>query len=316
MAEQPFHYGGQAVIEGVMIRGQRHAAIAVRRPEGDITTSIRDLSPFYTGRLRRVPLLRGILVLVETLVLGLGALFYSARVAVGEEEEDSIGSWVLWGTAAVAFLLGLGLFLVLPLFLVRYLDPHLTPVIGNLVEGIVRLFIFLLYLRTIALMPDIRRVFAYHGAEHKTVNAYEDGSEMEVRAVQRYQTAHPRCGTAFLLVVLVIAILAFAFLGRPALPLRLASRIALLPVIAAVGYEVVRFGASHVQNRLVRGVLAPGLLLQRMTTQEPEDHQVEVAITALEQVMEADSPPAPAPEKSTSGYRYDTPAPPASPGAG
>jgi uncharacterized protein YqhQ len=183
-----------------------------------------------------------------------------------------------------------GLFFIVPLFLTRGLDPHISSsLVSNVVEGSIRLAVFVIYLKVVGLMPDIKRVFAYHGAEHKVINAYEDGASMEVEAVRGYRTAHPRCGTGFLLVVLILAILVFALLGRPPLWLRLVSRVALLPVIAAVGYEAIRFGATHLKNRLVRAFVAPGLALQSMTTREPDDQQLEVALTALRGVMEADN---------------------------
>ncbi len=286
---KPFNYGGQAVIEGVMILGQKNVTVAVRRPDGEISTLTKPLSPTYTGRLRKLPFLRGLFVLVEMLILGIKALMYSANVAL-EEEEAEKGSWLLWGTVALAFALGLALFFLVPVGLIRLVDPYIgSSLVSNLVEGILRIAIFMLYLLAITLMPDIRRVFAYHGAEHKTINAYEDGVELEVDKVQKYSTAHARCGTGFILIVLVIAILVFVFLGRPPLWLHLLSRIALLPVIAGIGYEVMRLGAAHRKNRIVRFLLAPSLALQSLTTRQPNNQQVEVGIAALRTVLDADS---------------------------
>ena len=182
-----------------------------------------------------------------------------------------------------------GLFFLAPLGLTHLIDPHLnSSVVSNIVEGVIRIGIFLVYLGAMNLIPEVRRVFAYHGAEHKTVNAYEDKAPMEVEAVRRYSTAHVRCGTAFLFTVLLLAIVVFALVGHPVMWLRILSRILLLPVIAAVGYEITQFGARHADNTLVRVLLAPGLLLQKMTTRQPDDRQLEVAIAALEGAIEAD----------------------------
>ncbi|MFC1974224.1 DUF1385 domain-containing protein [Chloroflexota bacterium] len=282
-----FYYGGQAVIEGVMMRGRKNVSIAVRNPEGNITLHDEPLSTIYNGRLRDIPLIRGVIVLVETLILGMKALFYSASASLGEEEEK-INPVLLWGTVALGIVLAVGLFLVLPLFVIRYIDPHVGSVESNIIEGLIRIALFIGYLRVITMMPDIRRVFAYHGAEHKTINAYEAGVSLEVESVQEYDTAHSRCGTSFLLIVLVISIIAFAFLGRPPMWLRLLSRLALMPVIAGVSYEIIRLGAGHIKNSMVRVLLAPGLLLQSMTARQPDDQQVEVAILALKGVLVAD----------------------------
>jgi hypothetical protein len=284
-----FYYGGQAVIEGVMMRGRKGIAVAVRRPNGEIALSSEPLGGMSTGRIREIPLVRGIVVLVETLVLGIRVLFYSASVSL--DEEVKISPWLLWGSVAVGFILAMALFLVLPLLATHFVDPYVSPAISNLIDGVIRLVIFIIYLGAISLMPDIRRVFAYHGAEHKTINAYEAGEPLEVEKVRKYGTAHSRCGTNFILIVMVIAIIAFVFLGRPPIWLRYVERIILLPVIAAVGYEVIKFGAAHIKNIVVRIVLTPGLALQAMTTRQPDDRQIEVAISALQRVLAVDAEP-------------------------
>ena len=284
-----FYYGGQAVIEGVMMRGRKGIAVAVRRPNGEIALSSEPLGGMSTGRIREIPLVRGIVVLVETLVLGIRVLFYSASVSL--DEEVKISPWLLWGSVAVGFILAMALFLVLPLLATHFVDPYVSPAISNLIDGVIRLVIFIIYLGAISLMPDIRRVFAYHGAEHKTINAYEAGEPLEVEKVRKYSTAHSRCGTNFILIVMVIAIIAFVFLGRPPIWLRYVERIILLPVIAAVGYEVIKFGAAHIKNIVVRIVLTPGLALQAMTTRQPDDRQIEVAISALQRVLAVDAEP-------------------------
>ena len=284
-----FYYGGQAVIEGVMMRGRKGIAVAVRRPNGEIALNSEPLGGMSTGRIREIPLVRGIVVLVETLVLGIRVLFYSASVSL--DEEVKISPWLLWGSVAVGFILAMALFLVLPLLATHFVDPYVSPAVSNLIDGVIRLVIFVIYLGAISLMPDIRRVFAYHGAEHKTINAYEAGEPLEVEKVRKYSTAHSRCGTNFILIVMVIAIIAFVFLGRPPIWLRYVERIVLLPVIAAVGYEVIKFGAAHIKNIVVRIVLTPGLALQAMTTRQPDDRQIEVAISALQRVLAVDAEP-------------------------
>ena len=270
------------------MRGQKNVATAMRRPNGELSIVSEPLNTFYSGRARELPLIRGCIVLVETLVLGTRVLLHSANVSLEEEEEEITGPMV-WGVITVSLILAIVLFLITPLFLVHYLDPHLgSSLISNIVEGIFRIGIFVAYLGAMNLLPDIRRVWAYHGAEHKTVNAYEDGAPLEVNSVKRYSTAHIRCGTGFLLAVLVIAIIVFAFLGCPEMWLRVLSRIVLIPVIAALGYEVTRLGAAYAHNRIIRTLLAPGMALQSMTTREPDDGQLEVAISALERVIEDD----------------------------
>jgi hypothetical protein len=251
------------------------------------------LSPAYTGRLRKIPLLRGLVVLIETLVLGTRSLLYSANVAVGGENgEDKLPTGVAWVAIVLGLGLGVALFFVAPLFVTHSLDTHIkSAVVSNLVEGGFRIAIFLAYLWAVNLIPDVRRVFAYHGAEHKAINAYEAGVPLETESVKNYSTAHARCGTAFLLVVMVLAILIFALLGRPALWLRVVSRLALIPVIAGLSYELIRVQARHIHSKLVRILVGPSLALQRMTTRQPKDEQIEVALAALKQVLEADKPP-------------------------
>jgi len=273
------------------MRGRKSIAVAVRRPNGEIALSSEPLSGMSTSRVREIPLVRGIIVLIETAVLGIRTLFYSAQVSV--DEEIKISPWMLWGSLAIGFVAALGLFLVIPLLATHFADPYVSPTISNLIDGVIRLVIFLIYLWAISLIPDIRRVFAYHGAEHKTINAYEAGEPLEVEKVRRYSTAHSRCGTNFILIVMVIAIIAFVFLGRPPLWLRYVERIVILPAIAAFGYEVIKFGAAHIENFAVRIALKPGLALQAMTTRQPDDRQIEVAISALQRVLALDAEPAP-----------------------
>ena len=275
-----------------MMRGQKNVAIAVRRPNGELDVDTQPLPSIYKGCLRQMPFIRGVIILIETLVLGIGALLHSAQIAAanGSEAEAELSPAMLWGMIAVGVAFAVALFFLAPLFLTRYLfDPYISSALAsNLIEGCLRIGIFIVYLKLISLIPDIKTVFAYHGAEHKVVNAYEAGTPLELESVRRYSTAHARCGTSFLLIVLVIAIVVFAFLGRPDLWLSILSRIVLIPVIAAIGYEIVRFSAAHSHNILVRTLLTPGLALQAMTTKEPKDSQIETALAALKKVIEAD----------------------------
>jgi uncharacterized protein YqhQ len=289
MAES-FHYGGQAVIEGVMIRGKEGVAISVRQPDGQLNVVKQPLASIYKGRLRKMPLIRGIIALIETLVLGTQSLLHSAQVAAAEEAGEKIPAVVLWGTVAVSLALGVALFFMVPLLATRYLiDPYIdSNLLRNVFEGLIRIGIFVAYLKVMSLIPDIKRVFAYHGAEHKVVNAYEAGVPLDVESVRNYSTAHARCGTAFLFIVLIVAIFVFALVGQPGLWIRILSRIALIPVIAAISYEIMKFGAGHINNPLVRILLAPGLLLQSISTREPDDSQIEAAISALNEVIKID----------------------------
>jgi hypothetical protein len=287
---KPFYHGGQAVIEGVMMRGKESMAISVRGPDGKLNITKQPLPSIYKGRLREIPLVRGVVILIETLVLGTRALLHSALVA-SPQEEEKIPTGLLWGTIVASIAFAVAVFFIVPLLATRYLvDPHIgSALISNLVEGFIRIGIFVVYLKLIGLIPDVKRVFAYHGAEHKVVNAYEAGNPLEVEAIKDYPTAHARCGSSFIFIVLILAILIFALLGHPPLWLRILSRIILIPVIVALSYEIMRFGASHIKNTVVRVLLAPGLALQAMTTREPDDSQLETAISALNAVIEANN---------------------------
>jgi len=285
MAERVY-YGGQAVIEGVMMRGQKSMVTAVRRPNGGLITETQMLPSIYTGWVRKTPFLRGIIVLIETLLLGVKTLLFSANMALEDEGEEVSGWWV-WVMLLVALAMAVALFFLVPLFLTRLLNIE-SSLLFNLVDGLIRVAIFVAYLSAMSLLPDIKRVFAYHGAEHKTVNAYEAGVPLEVEKVREYSTAHVRCGTSFIFVVLVISILVFALVGLHTAWLMALSRILLVPVIAAVGYEVIYFGGRHSNNILFRAILTPGLWLQSLTTKEPDDSQLEVAISALEKVIEVE----------------------------
>jgi uncharacterized protein YqhQ len=285
MSEQTQHYGGQAVIEGVMIRGPHSVAVACRRPDGDIVVRREALGGAYTGLLRRIPFLRGVIVLWETLALGMRSLLFSSNVALGEEEKEispaAVISMGLMALALVAVLFFAG-----PVLLTGWLEDRIgSSTVVVIIEGLVRLAILLAYLGLIALVPDIRRVYAYHGAEHKSIHALEAGDPLEPRSVQRHPTAHVRCGTSFLLTVVVVSVVVFAALGSPNLWLRIASRVVLIPVIAALAYELIRLGGRFYENRVARVLMWPNLALQALTTRQPDDSQVEVALRALREVM-------------------------------
>ena len=298
-ANQPHTYGGQAVIEGVMIRGQRNIAIAVRRPDGSIALKRQPLTPIFTGRLRRIPLARGVIAMAETLTLGMRALSYSANVAA-EAEGEEISARSMAGMMAVSLTIAIGLFFLVPVLASDRLEGLLgSSLMANIAEGAIRLGLFLGYILLIGRMNDIRRVFMYHGAEHMTVHAQERGDPLNIAHIRRYPTAHPRCGTAFLLVVMVVAILAFIFVGREPFWWLIASRIVLVPLIAAVSYEVIRFSGRHAANPLVALITAPSLALQSLTTRQPDDDQIEIAIAAMQQAQAADAECAEAAESST-----------------
>ncbi|MBI4201795.1 MAG: DUF1385 domain-containing protein [Chloroflexi bacterium] len=287
-------YGGQAVIEGVMIRGRRFYSVAARRPDGQLTSIVEPLNSLYTGPIRRIPVVRGTIVLAETLVLGIKALMYSGNVTL-EKEGEKLGGPAMALTLAFSLTMAIAIFFVAPLFAVNLFDRTVftgdsatADFLSNIVEGAIRLGLFLAYIWLIGLMPDIRRVFAYHGAEHMTVKAHEANLPLEAPYIRRFSTAHPRCGTAFLLTVMVVAILVFALLGRPDLEWRILSRIVLLPVIAGIAYEVIRFSGLHQHNPFVQLISAPNLLLQKLTTRPPDDNQIEVAIHAMNTVIAAD----------------------------
>ena len=287
----PSTYGGQAVIEGVMIRGARAMAIAVRRPDGSIALTSEHLGSIYTGTVRRVPLLRGIIVLWETLVLGMKALTWSAAMAADEvDEHGEAKSMVLagWLGVIVSMTFGVGLFFLVPVLGTTWLTPYLPGFVVVLIEGLVRLVLLVGYIWLISRSEDIQRVFQYHGAEHMTIHAFEQGRELTVQAIRRFAKEHPRCGTSFLLTVGIVAIFVFALLGDPPLWWRLTSRVVLVPVIAAIAYETIRFASFHQHLPIVRWLFAGNMALQYLTTRVPDDEQIQVAIASLERAVAED----------------------------
>lgn len=294
MADQPPHmYGGQAVIEGVMIRGRDNFGLAVRREDGTIELHHEKLSSIYNGRPRRWPLLRGFLTLVETMLLGIKALQLSANMAAMDRDpdaEEGIPAWVMASTLAISLVFGIGLFFIAPLMIAWALNPVLdSDLLSEIVEGVIRLVFLLTYITLIGRLKDVKRVFAYHGAEHMTVHALEAGLPLTIENVRKFGTPHARCGTAFLLTVVVVSVVVFAMLLGPSLEWRIASRILLLPVIAAVSYEFLRFSGVHQDAWFGKMIAQPGLWLQKLTTRQPDDEQIEVAIHAMETAIAADA---------------------------
>jgi uncharacterized protein YqhQ len=282
--------GGQAVLEGVMMRSPSNWAVAVRKPDGDIAQVHQPIkSPMARHRIWRLPVIRGVVALGESLAIGFRALAISANYAAQEEGEDgeAVSAELTRGQLIFAFAIAIGfavlLFKVSPALITDWIGIEAGWFV--IVEGLIRVTIFVLYLSLISLFPDLRRVFQYHAAEHKAINAYEAGEELEPEKVQKYSLIHPRCGTAFLLWVMVIAIFVFAFFGRPHWYWLIATRILLLPVIAGLAYELIRFAGKHQRNRILMTLLAPGLWLQRLTTRQPSLDQIEVSIRALKEVL-------------------------------
>jgi len=283
--------GGQAVLEGVMMRSPSSWAVAVRKPDGAIAQVVNGIaSPMAKRRIWRLPVVRGVIALGESLGIGFRALAISANYAAQEEGDDEEVKTELSRTQliiafAVAIGFALALFKVTPAVITNFL-PIQTTGYFVAVEGAIRVALFVAYLALISLLPDLRRVFQYHAAEHKAINAYEAGDELTPERVQTHSLIHVRCGTAFLLWVMVIAIFVFAFFGHPDWYWLIATRILLLPVIAGLAYELIRFAGKHANNTIVRALLAPGLWLQRLTTREPTLDQLEVSIRALPEVLE------------------------------
>jgi uncharacterized protein YqhQ len=285
--QQPALYGGQAVIEGVMIRGRRTVALACRKPNGEIYRYREPLrSPLTRSRIARLPFVRGVVVLWESLSYGIRMLMKSADVQLEQEQLGKGGNTLIMGVALVGALL---LFIGVP-----YLATSLAratidnSVVLNVTEGLIRLALLIGYLVAISFLPDVRRVFAYHGAEHMTIHAFEHGDPLTPARIEPYPTAHPRCGTAFLLLVVVISIVIFAFLPRVNLLVDLVVRLALVIPVASISYEALRLGAAHDRSPVMRLLVAPGLLLQRVTTRRPDARMIEVAVASLEEAIAGD----------------------------
>src|SRR3954471_10788545 len=296
-------YGGQAVLEGVMMRGRTFMAVAVRAPDKRIVVRSERLPRhLYGGIIQKIPLVRGITMLWDALGLGMKALMFSADIQMEGEESDpakdakpaepaSLSKPLAWTTVALALVFGVGIFFVTPLAVVglaeQFFGAH--TIWSNLAEGVIRLALLVGYVALIGLMPDVKRVYAYHGAEHMTIHAWEHRDPLEPQFVAKYPPAHPRCGTAFLLEVVAISVVLFALLGTPDLWLRILSRILLIPVIAGIAYELLRLGGKYPNSALMKAIVAPGLLLQALTTRYPDRSQMEVAIASMQELLKREA---------------------------
>ena len=295
-------YGGQAVLEGVMMRGRTFMAVAVRAPDKSIVVRSEALPKhLYGGVIQKIPLVRGMTMLWDALGLGMKALMFSADVQMAEHDNDgdesreaetsrgaSLSKPLAWTTVAVALVFGIGVFFVTPLAVVGVAEHFLggaSTFWSNLAEGLIRLVLLVGYVALIGMMPDVKRVYAYHGAEHMTIHAWEHNDPLDPKHVAQYPPAHPRCGTAFLLEVVAISIVLFALLGTPDLWLRVLSRILLIPVIAGIAYELLRLGGKYPNSPFMKLIVAPGLLLQALTTRYPDESQMEVAIASMEELL-------------------------------
>jgi uncharacterized protein YqhQ len=296
-------YGGQAVLEGVMMRGRTYMSVAVRAPDRSIKVQSKPLPKhLYGGVIQKIPLVRGMTMLWDALGLGMQALMYSADIQMAEEVQDdpaisqakgsvtaSLSKPLAWTTVVVALAFGIGVFFVTPLAVVGLAERVLggaSSIWSNLAEGLIRLFLLVGYVALIGTMPDVKRVYAYHGAEHMTIHAWEHNDPLDPSHVGKYSPAHPRCGTAFLLEVVAISIVLFAILGTPDWWLRVLSRIVLIPVIAGIAYELLRLGGKYPDSAFMKAIVAPGLLLQALTTRYPDESQMEVAIASMNELLE------------------------------
>jgi uncharacterized protein YqhQ len=295
-------YGGQAVLEGVMMRGRTYMSVAVRAPDSTIHIQSKSLPKhLYGGIIQKIPLVRGMTMLWDALGLGMQALMYSADIQMAAETEESpngadaksesasLSKPLAWTTVVVALAFGIGVFFVTPLAVVGLAERVLggsSTVWSNLAEGLIRLGLLVGYVALIGMMPDVKRVYAYHGAEHMTIHAWEHNDPLDPAHVGKYSPAHPRCGTAFLLEVVAISIVLFALLGTPDLWIRVLSRILLIPVIAGIAYELLRLGGKYPDSWFMKVVVAPGLLLQALTTRYPDESQMEVAIASMNELLE------------------------------
>jgi uncharacterized protein YqhQ len=288
MEDRIIAYGGQAVIEGVMMRGRKAVAIAMRAPDGNIVVHEEKLGGIYQSQVAKIPFVRGVILLWDALGLGMRALTISANTQTGEEQK--LEGPTLYVTLGVAMLFGISLFFLLPAGLGSLSERYLGWNVwwSNLAEGVIRLGLLIGYIWLIGFMPDVKRLFAYHGAEHKTINAYEAGADLTPESVSRFSLQHPRCGTAFLLTLVLLSVLVFALIGPLPWAWRLVSRVVMIPVLAGVALEYIRWTANHLGNRIVRLMIQPNLALQSLTTREPDASMLEVAITSFNTMRRAE----------------------------
>lgn len=281
--------GGQAVIEGVMMKGRKSWTVAVRSPKGEIHVKTEELSEL--PKIFRLPILRGFIALFHALFLGIKAIEFSASKAYEEEEGKPLSTTSIVLTISLAILIGIVLFILLPLYATKLLGLFFESVdksslVFNLVDGVIRVFIFLIYIISVGMWKEMRRIFEYHGAEHKVIHAYENGKELTVTNIKNHSPLHPRCGTSFLLIVMIISILVFSFIPQEWLLIyKFLSRLILIPLIAGISYEILKLSAKMEHNVVMHLLIQPGLMLQRLTTREPDEAQIEVAVRALEGVL-------------------------------
>ena len=288
MSKTQSSYGGQAVLEGVMIRGKDHFSVSVRNPSGQIITRTKPVPNLLSSKLKQIPLIRGVITLAETLVLGMDSLNYSSSVASGVEPEATSRLSII-SMLVISLTIAIILFFILPLLASKPFEGMFgNDITSNISEGIIRLIIFLVYISLIGLMQDIKRVYMYHGAEHMTVHAQEKNELLSIENIRRHPTAHPRCGTAFLLTVMVVAIVIFTLIPREPMWLLYGSRIVLIPFIASVSYEFIRLTGRYQSVPLFRALSIPNLMLQSLTTKQPDDAQIDVAVAAMEATIKAD----------------------------
>jgi uncharacterized protein YqhQ len=288
MEDKLVMYGGQALIEGVMMRGRKSCAIAMRAPDGKIVTKVEPLGGIYKTRIAKIPFLRGLVMLWDSLGLGMRALTDSANLQTGEDEK--LEGPALYVTLGLTFAVAIGIFFLVPAGVGWLMEHflHWNAWWSNLLEGVLRLVMMIGYIWAVGFMPDIARVFAYHGAEHKTINAYEAGADLVPESVSKFPLAHARCGTAFLLTLMIFSLFFFTLLGPLSLEWRLISRILMIPVLVGLAYEYLRWTANHLNYAFVRLIVAPNLALQSLTTRQPDEKMLEVAISAFQTMQKAE----------------------------
>jgi uncharacterized protein YqhQ len=283
------HYGGQALIEGVLMRGKSYVVATMRKPDKSLHIEFEKLQGIYTSRLVKIPLLRGLVILWDSLFLGMKFITKSANLQA--EDDEKIEGPALYFSLIISVSLAIGLFFVLPTFIIELFGRlwKMSPILMNVFEGIVRLVILITYIWGIGQAKDIARVFAYHGAEHKTINAYEKGVEINVDNVKLFPLAHPRCGTSFLLTLVFISIILFTLIGPLPFLAKIISRVLLVPIIAMVAYELIFWMSNHLENPIVKILTSPNLLLQKLTTREPSTDMLEVAINSFNKLIELEN---------------------------
>ena len=292
--------GGQALIEGIMMRGPHKIATAVRKPDGEIIVKTQDIKPIFKSKILKLPLIRGSIAIIEAMLVGIKELMYSAEFYEDELEEDAFDRFIrkmfkenadqaiIYFSVVMALLISIGAFIILPNLVAGLLKKFVeSPLVLNLLEGLLRVGLFTVYVYLISKMEDIKRVFMYHGAEHKTIYAYENGDELTVENARKYITLHPRCGTSFLVNVLIISIIVFSFFGWPSVLMRIVTRLVMMPVIAGLSYEINRYIGKSENKGIAKMLAKPGFQFQKLTTKEPTDDMLEVAIAAMKEVIPA-----------------------------